>query len=392
MKHAIILLLGILPLIAPAQSRCSEVLSSIEKNNTTLAALRSRINADKTAFRTDLSPEGPEAEFGYHWGSKETGNRKTVNVSQSFEMPSVYANKRKLADAQSLQSDLSYAASRNEILLEAKTACIDITYYNSLLSMYGRYERSLQAIVDAYKTALDKGSATLPDYNKANLSLVNLKDEIALLETERADIFGKLKELNGGMPIAYDETEFDTPLLPASFEQWYAESNVAELDPHLQLLDKAILTEQRRVSLAKSLSLPSLSLGFAGEYVRGSNFQGVNVGISLPLWQNRNKVKAARQGVAAAEMEAADRRLREKAQLEQLYNRAMALSRNLDKFDITASLAEHERYVKKAFDLGELSLVEYLLENQYFFDAVKTRVSNRRSLAEAEARLNAFSL
>lgn len=392
MKHFIIPMLCLLALSASAQSRCEAVLSMIEKNNTSLAALRSRIAADKTSFRTDLSPAGPEAEFGYHWGNKETGNRKTVNVSQSLEMPSVYANKRKLADAQSLQSDLTYAASRNEILLEAKLVCVDITYYNSLLAFYAIYERNLQATADAYKSALDKGSATLPDYNKANLSLVNLQDEIALLRTERDDLLGKLKELNGGLPVSYDEKEFDTPALPSSFGQWYAQGNVEALDPHLQLLEKVILTEQRRVSLAKSLNLPSVSVGFAGEYVRGSNFQGVNVGVSVPLWQNRNKVKAARQGVAAAEMEAADRRTRVKAQLEQLYNRAVALTRNLDKFDISSSVAEHERYVKRAFDLGQLSLVEYLLENQYFFDAIKTRISNRRLLAQTEAQLNAFSL
>ena len=47
------------------------------------------------------------------------------------------------------------------------------------------------------------------------------------------------------------------------------------------------------VKLSKSESLPKISAGYMSESVLSESFRGVTMGISLPLWENRNRTSAA---------------------------------------------------------------------------------------------------
>lgn len=84
----------------------------------------------------------------------------------------------------------------------------------------------------------------------------------------------------------------------------------------------------RQVKVSQAEGLPKIAVGYMGEFVGNENFQGISVGITIPLWQNKNRVK---------------------------YARAAALYRSsLDKNNSGEILL-------KAFEKGELPLLEYLL-------------------------------
>lgn len=99
-KYIITILLTFVLYTAFSQSYES-VLRSIEQNNTTLKALRAQADAQKLESRKDIHLDNPEVEFGYLWGSPtETGKRLDLNVSQSFDFPTTYYYKKKIADGQ----------------------------------------------------------------------------------------------------------------------------------------------------------------------------------------------------------------------------------------------------------------------------------------------------
>jgi type II secretory pathway pseudopilin PulG len=56
-------------LAAMAQSDYNAVLQQIEENNTSLAALRQQVEAQKLANRTGIYPANPEVEFNCLWGT-----------------------------------------------------------------------------------------------------------------------------------------------------------------------------------------------------------------------------------------------------------------------------------------------------------------------------------
>jgi len=96
MKRLIIFLLAFISMTvnAAAQTSIEEVLHEVEQNNTTLVALKQRVNAETIGNKTDLSLPNPEVEFNYLFGSPSSiGNRTDISVTQGFDFPTVYGRK-----------------------------------------------------------------------------------------------------------------------------------------------------------------------------------------------------------------------------------------------------------------------------------------------------------
>ena len=112
-----------------SQSGIKEVLKNIEVNNPTLQAGMQLNQAQKLEARTGIFLPNPTVELNQLWADRSVGgNANELAVVQSFDFPTVYANKNKLAKLKSATSDLQYAATRQEILLTAQQTCQEIIY------------------------------------------------------------------------------------------------------------------------------------------------------------------------------------------------------------------------------------------------------------------------
>ena len=136
MKKIIVSIMAILATSSLfAQNKISDVLGTIEQNNTTLKALRETSDAQKLENRTGIYLPDPEIGFNYLWGNPSSvGNRQDVSVSQSFDIATLSGLKSKVANGKNELVEWQYKADRMNILLEAKNYCLDLIYYNSLLS------------------------------------------------------------------------------------------------------------------------------------------------------------------------------------------------------------------------------------------------------------------
>lgn len=69
-KYIIIgIILFALPIGISAQKSADDILIQIEKNNTTLLALRKKADAQKIGNKTGIYLQNPELEFNYLWGN-----------------------------------------------------------------------------------------------------------------------------------------------------------------------------------------------------------------------------------------------------------------------------------------------------------------------------------
>ncbi|MDR0725487.1 MAG: TolC family protein, partial [Prevotellaceae bacterium] len=68
------------------------------------------------------------------------------------------------------------------------------------------------------------------------------------------------------------------------------------------------------------------------EKVVGEAYQGISVGISIPLWENKNKVKQAKAALKATETKQADSRLQFYEYLGNLYERTKSLQATADEY------------------------------------------------------------
>ena len=81
----------------------------IEKNNTTLSALRKNTEAEKVGNKTGIYLQNPEVEFHYLWGNPSVlGNRTDISIKQTFDFPTAYRYKSQISNARNDQVELEY--------------------------------------------------------------------------------------------------------------------------------------------------------------------------------------------------------------------------------------------------------------------------------------------
>lgn len=390
MRKTILIIATLLALPAFSQQSFDGVLKSVEENNYTLAAAKESVKANKLANKMGLTPSDPEVEFGYMWRNVEGGNKKAVNVRQGFDFPTLYAQRGKLANTKNDSEDVSYSVSRMNILLEAKTVCIELVKQNALLRLY---ENQLANAVEISQTIerMDKsGEANLLDKNKAQLNVATLLSEVEAIKLEKARLMKDLVRLNGGKEITFDVAQFEAVELPSDFAEWYAAAEAQ--NPNIQYLRSMVDVKEREVKVSKHEWLPKLSVGYSGEFLDAEKTQGVSVGVSIPLWQNKNRIKQAKAEALAAEYAKNDAELNLENSLQTLFERVKVLQTSAASIGKAIEMHNNEDLLYKAYNAGELSLLEYLLEVEYYI-SVKTKLLETQSeMTQAYAQLTAHTL
>lgn len=374
-----------------AQNNINPVLSQVEENNTTLKALREQAEADKLQNKTGIFLDDPEVGFNYLWGNpSNVGNRTDFSVTQTFDIPTITGMKSRLANGRNNLVEWQYKADRMNILLEAKQYCVELVYYNSLLrELYLRLEHA-QTIAKGYKDRMDRGDVSILEYNKVNLNLSTIQGEISRMEVERDALLAQLKRLNGGIDVVFNDADYGSRELPLNFNEWYAQAE--DKNPVLAYVRNEIEVSQKQVSLSKAMNLPKFTAGYMSEKVVGQRYQGVSLGISIPLWSNKNQVKQAKAAVAAAQSREADTKQQFYSQLQIQYSKAMGLKTTADKYRRSLVNVNNTILLKKALDAGEISLLDYMVEMGLYYDNVNQTLAAERDYQLAFAELAAVEL
>ncbi len=391
MKSKIFLtVLSLLSLSTSAQDTFSPILSQIEQNSTTLQALQKQMEAQKTSYRVGLTPRDPEVQFGYLFGSPSPiGDRKDVSIRQEFDFPSVYARRNHLANQQGEAAEWQYRNERMQLLLKAQQTCIWLVYNNALARLYQEQALRARKMTEAYEQMLQQGTTNQLELDKARLHRTTVEGRLSAVCLEQSQLLAELQAMNGGKEVQLRDTTFVTPSLPVSFNDYLNEAE--QHHPALLYMQKQKAVADAGISVARTSSLPKWSVGYMGEFVRDNTFQGVTVGISIPLWENKNRVRQARQQATAVSQQTDDVCLQYRTHLHSLYEQAIQLKQTIAKYDTTLS-NDGLVLLNRAFEKGELSLLNYLLEKDYWTTAYERRLQTQRDLALVLAELNAWKL
>ena len=378
-------------LSASGQDIYLPVLQQIEQNSTTLNALKEQLEAQKIGNKTGLTPANPEVEFGCLWGSPAVnGNRKDVSLQQTFDFPTAYVHRGKLSNLQNNSAACQYASERMDLMLSAKKVCIELVYYNALRQIYERQLGNAAKIASAHEKMNKTGETNRLEYNKAKINYANMENEVRRIDIERQRLQAELTALNGGQPIPFDVSEYQSSVLPENFDTWFAEAEAGM--PALQYLRSEIEVSKRKIQLSRADALPKLSLGYMGEFVPGQDFQGVTFGISIPLWENKNRIKQAKAEARASESMAEDAKVKYYNRLNNLFSQVKQLQVSVRGYADALKNNANEELLNKAYSLGEISLMDYLLEMEYYFITYDKLLQTERDLELALAELTAFRL
>ena len=375
------------------------LLSSIERNNTTLIALRTEAEARKLENRTGITLADPEVGYKHMWeGGEESGNLSELTVTQSIDLATVMGQRTRVAREQNLLIDEEYRMARMEILLDAQLTLVDLAYYNALAAELDRRLGHARRVVEAERTRLESGDTDALSHNNVLLSLSALEAEEARIDMERNVLIARLTALNGGVTLdnlesldALEFLEFLDNLDNLDFSSWYAEA-----EAHLpQLAQARQLSEVRsgELALAKASHLPSLSATYINErHTVGTRSQGVAVGVSIPLWANKNRVRSARTALQAAEAQQTDAELQLRSAFEQEFTRVKGLHHTAMLYRRALDEANNSTLLEKAMDEGYISVLEYLQGIELYYDYLDRSLSADRDYHRALATLEAWRL
>lgn len=391
MKTIIIIVALLASMSLAAQENISSILFSIEENNTKLKALKEEMKAQKLGNKTGIYLSDPDVAFGYLWGTPSNiGTRKDFSVTQTFDIPTITGMKSRLANNKNQLVELQYASERINLLLEAKQYAIDLIYYNGLKKELEIRLRHAQTIADAYKQRLDRGDASILEYNKVQLNLSTVQGEMSRVEVERNTLLSELKRLNGGIEILLEENNYSPASLPANFEEWYLSAE--QKNPLLQYVKQQIEVSRKEVKLNKAMRFPKFSAGYSLEKTLGQKYQGANIGISIPLWENKNRVKQAKAGVIAAQTREQESKQQFYNRLQNLYMRANGLQQTAAGYRKSLQSLNNTDLLMKALDVGEINLLNYIVEIGLYYDTVNQTLAAERDFEKALADLSAVEL
>ncbi len=386
----VLLCLGVID--SYSQNGLEAALANIEKNNKSIVANTQYWIARDLGFKTGLSLPDPSAEFDLLAGFPNgTGQQTEFTMVQGFESPSVYKRRRELSALQVGKGQNYLATERQEILRSAKLTYINLIFLNKKLAALVNREQRTERLLNNMQVKLDQGEGNILDVNKARLQLLNVQHEIRLSEVTKDELLVQLQELNGGNLILVNDTIYSAlPDLPQDFES--LEQAIEEIDPARLALMQEIGIAQKQEELTHSLNQPRYEAGYRYQGLLGQQFHGLHLGISVPLREKKLKVSQRQAETQYAMLNLEAHRTEHYHEIKKLYDTYQHLMTALGEYRSLLLQSGNVALLDKALALGEITTIQYFLENVYAYDALDNFLELERATHIAAAELNKWRL
>lgn len=386
-RYLIIATLITATLSATAQTSIEDVLSNIETNNKELQANRQLITAQKLASKLDNNLPDPSVSYVHQYGNREgMGIQGELVASQSFDFPSVYVQRHKLAKAKGESYDRQGAEVRQQILLQAKEVCLDLVFLNQQKSLLDQRRQNAEQLAALYEMRLKNGDASILETNKINLELLNAKNEARMNEAARVAKLHELATLNGGVAIHFTDTVYQPVETPQSFVDLQQEAVPA--NRQLLALQGEKSAALRQLGVSKSLWLPGFELGYRlNTATGGERFNGFLVGITIPLFSNRNNVKQAKAQSLYTDLQIESTTTTVENELLQLYNQSVALKTSIDEYQSVLKSQNNLALLNKAIQSGQISMIEYFVDVTTLYQSMQNYMQLQNEYQKVMAQL-----
>lgn len=379
-------------LSASGQNSIDEVLRSIEANNKELQANKQLVASQKLEAKLDNNLADPTVTYSHLYGNREgMGFTGEFVASQSFDFPSLYVQRGKLAKLRGEGIEHQGEEFRQQILLQAKEVCLDLVLLNQQKSLLEIRRRNAEQLSALYEQRLQNGDANILETNKINLELLNVRNEARVNEANRVAKLHELTMLNGGVELQFADTVYtpvEAPVSVAGLKQ-----EIVSSDRRLQSLRSAQTAARKQISVSRAQSLPSFELGYRmNPSSGGERFNGFLVGVSIPLFANRNKVKQAKAQSLYTELQTESMQTAVESELLQLYNRSVSLKASIDEYSEVLEKQNNLALLNKAIRSGQISMIEYFADVTTLYQSMQNYMQLQNEYQKVMAQLYKYKL
>ena len=251
----------------------------------------------------DFGKTNIDGQFG-QFNSYSKDNSFTL--SQSFEFPSVYANQHKLAKANVKSSEWQLKTSQLETATQVKQVYWQLAYLYSKVKLLNYQDSLYSGFMKAAELRAKVGETAKLEMITARSQSMEIKNQLQQIQTDKTILMRQLQTL---LNTKSQLIPADTILKQIDFQQISPENSLAE-NPSLGYANQQVAISHIEKQLEVSRALPDFSIGYFSQTMKGEQevsgvprnfgpgdrFNGVQAGISIPLWYSpfAAKIKAAK--------------------------------------------------------------------------------------------------
>ena len=371
MKKQIITIALCIPMWMQAQS-IDHVLQSIEQNNKELQSAMQLTKAQKMENRTGNNLPDPTVSYSsFYKNGAGPGHGTEFVASQGFDFPTQYITRKNQADLANEALNKEQLAVRRDILLKAKTLCLDLILLNQEKALMDIRKQNADELESLYNQRLEAGDANILEVNKIKMERMNVQTEVAQNHASHRTALQSLLAMNGNLPLEFAETNYPQVKDINDFQMLRDEVIASDLD--LQALSYTTKAAEKQISVNKQDWLPKLEAGFRRNTDTEMSMNGFVVGGSIPLFSNRKKVQIAKAQALSAQLMKEDAQLQVENNLMALFHEMQQLKEAMNAYDVPL-LYRSLDLLKQALQEGEISLIEYFVEAETVYKNLQARM------------------
>jgi cobalt-zinc-cadmium resistance protein CzcA len=365
-KRAVpVLLLLLIPVFSVhAQQKpisLNEAIELAKQNNAGLKSFNSNIKQQKALLPAAINIEKTTVYYEYDQNNVANNGYPigVLGVEQSFEFPTVYAAQQKVAKRNVELANYEYEKASFQLTKEVSIAYVRIVYLRSKMQKYNMIDSSYENYTRSAKLQLEAGEISKLDFLNAQSkhSLLKLKMKQLSHDAEMA-----IAAFNSLLQSDVEYTAADEPL--AKIE---TKIPLIENEPGFQVLNSQTGLNEMLLKVEKNKLLPDITLGYfngTNNYDNAQNYQGVHIGLALPLFfgNQKAKIEAARHGQQLTWFQQKDYKIRFASRLSALFAEQNKYRETLQYFEETGiSLSKQIiETANKSYANGEIDFFRFV--------------------------------
>lgn len=376
----------------PAQHNdLDNLLVSVEQNNAELIAFHASMNSQLLASLADNKLPDPQAGAYYlPWGSHLSGDYVELQLTQTFEFPTVYGVRKTLIEQQKEQLGTEYRLVRQDILLQVVQLWLEGVYLNQTKQVERERIQLSRQVFTQIETLFNAEEKSILTYNKAKIIWMQQQFALEKIEQGLLRVQNNLIQLNGGLPLTIEQQSFDGNLAIVSLDSLWQQN--LEQDPNLNILKVQESLASQNIQLSHQLNRPKMTLGINYQGVSGEYYAGLFGGFSIPLWSNRNRVATAEAQYLYQQSYTTAKRSQRYTRLQTQYQRYQQMIKNYQEYEQMLSSLDSESLILTAYQLEEISFQNFYLELQFYYQASDKLREMEWAIFQLKAELLKFQL
>lgn len=341
-------------------------------NNKSIEASSLRIKQSEQLI--DAAYKVPKTDFATSFGQINSKSLDmNISISQRFN-PFVKKVKKALARDKFVKNGIAHELALQDLKLEVRERWDKLLYKLASYKLLNEQLVYWESFVGFADKKYKVGESNMVEKSTALLKLQSLQQQVLIMESDVENLRENLKSL------LYTDQEIQLSI--DSYEKIetvaLTEKNLLEMHPMLRMAMQDIVLTTSKANSLKAEKKPEFTVGYFIQSIKGPQesdgivtnydgiprFQGVNLGVSVPLFGKgyNASIKAAETEKLAYEAQYKQELKQAESYFASTTNRLKALQSNLDYYEksglITASMIGSN--AETSYQRGDISYLEYM--------------------------------